>query len=703
MARFVLEEDAPTTGGRYVMEEAPAPSTMRERQGQALPQTWADPAFGGRKAVLREDLGGYVLPDAAGGFNLVTRTPEGQIGFQPVQAGPDQQAVAREAAAGIPAGARGLMTALQGPTFGFLDELAGVPGGIRSAVAGEGFRPGYEQARDVYRAAVEQQRGEFPITSAVTAGMTAAPLVAAVPAALPRIATATLGQRMAAAAIPAAGLGALTGAGESTEQTPGGIAGDVALYALGSAALGGAMVPVAATVGAAGKRIAGAVSETKAAEFARQKVAEALGRDVRGRVAEAGGTTAAIEQAKARLGKLGPEAAVADVGGENTRRLLDTLATLPGKAKQAVEREIRVRQGGRGVLLAVEAEKALGASGRRYVDSIQGFDIARQEAARPYYDALRNVTVQADDEIAELLQRAAPYHGQTNKLAQTLGITPANLSRIRPGDSLPFATLDNLKQTLWDAGQEAKRQGKNKLGAAIDDLRVTLTSKMDDVSPQFQGQPLSKLARDAWAGPSQSMAAAEAGRAALREDAMTIADLTRGFSQSEMEAFRIGAAQSIRDKAGRQAGQTELLNFWKNPATSDKLREIFGGNYRAFSAALMRENVKKGLERVGRGSQTAERMAGMGDLDVAAVQDAAQVARNIFAPTPGGLMQAGLQGLARVQTPESVRNEMSRILLMKGPQAAQELNALQQIAEQVNRERMRRAAMGGAFTGLMLP
>lgn len=106
-------------------------------------------------------------------------------------------------------------------------------------------------------------------------------------------------------------------------------------------------------------------------------------------------------------------------------------------------------------------------------------------------------------------------------------------------------------------------------------------------------------------------------------DVMDINQAVRGFTQSETDAFRIGALQSLREKTGTESGQTSLLKMWKEPATQGRLREVFGNDYRTFASAVAKEARLKGLESTGRGSQTAARLAGTADLDVAPLSQAA--------------------------------------------------------------------------------
>lgn len=631
----------------------------------------------------------------------------------------------KERGRALPSGVQGGMTAIQGPLFGFADELAGaVSAGGQLLTGDTNIRDNYLATRDMYRGANDAAREQNPILMGVTGAMASAPLIvisggsSAVPAATATTARVGMGANMVRAGTTGLGYGGLTGAGESKADTLPGVLKDTAKGAAISGGLGAASVPVARGIGSAAGNIASRYSSTSADDYAQQKIAEALARDARGRVAQglppAAMTQAearlwhqdpasAITQAEARLRKLGPDAAVVDAGGQNTRDLLDVLATAPGRTKDATERFIRLRQAGRGGRIADDAANALGTQGRAYVGSIEAFDQARQAAAKPYYDQLQNVMVNVDDDLYSLIRRSGSYHGEAEKLAKISGIDGADFANIQPGGAVPLKMLDTLKQTLYDAADAAKNNRNRKLGAAIDDLRVSLIGKLDDVSPKDPqtGASVYKLARDAWSGPSSSITAAEAGRRAMKEDAISLAELTRGMSQSELEAFRIGATQAIREQAGTQGGQTKLLNMWRDSSTSGKLREIFGNNYRQFAAAVAKEGKKKGVESVGRGSQTAPRLMAADDLDVSAVTDAVAAAGSAAKGNLPGLLSFAPNMLRRLQTPEPVRDRMGQILLSQGANGRNSLEALRQSAEQVAQERARRAAMAGAFSGVL--
>jgi hypothetical protein len=186
-----------------------------------------------------------------------------------------------------------------------------------------------------------------------------------------------------------------------------------------------------------------------------------------------------------------------------------------------------------------------------------------------------------------------------------------------------------------------------------------------------------------------------------RADAFDVAAGLKGMSQSEIEAFRIGALQALREKSGTQSGQTSLLKMWMEPSTRDRLKAIFGKDYRTFSAEVAKEARLKGLETVGRGSQTASRMYGAGDLDVAPILDTATIATSAARGSPTGVLTGVSNLWNRVRTPESVRDAMGRILLSQGQEGASNLNSMSGLLGRINAEHAAMAERSGAFYGLL--
>lgn len=595
---------------------------------------------------------------------------------------------------GVPVGSsvQGAINALQGPTFGFLDELAG-------AVAAPFGK--YKDVRDYVRGATEQFRNEYPITAATTSAMTAAP-------------TMMMGGGAASTAPVVAGIlpkaiqagrvggiqGAVSGAGESTSKDISGIALDTAKGGASGAALGGGSQGILSGGGAVVGNVAQRILPQVTQNAATAKLAEALMRGApEGSVfTQPGALSTPAGRTSARIERFGPEATIADVSGQAPKQLLDILATLPGKSKDAVEKLIRERQAGRSGRIMTAADDALGTQGKTYASTLEALDTAKKTQSKPFYDQIENLSVRVDPELNKLLQAAEKAHGGAETLARIRQEAPIDLSLIKTGDDVAFNALDKVKQSLYDLGQSAKQSGNRTLGAAYDDLRIKITSKMDDLSPKDAGGSIYKQARNAYAGPAQLSDAVTAGRGAMKTDAIGVAELTKGMTTSELEAFRVGTLQSLRDKVGTEAGQTSLLKMWKEPATSDKLKEIFGNDYRKFSVEVAKEARLKALESTGRNSPTAQRLYAAGDLDNQALLDAVQATKSGLAGDFAGL--AGSVGKAwnRVAMPEATRNKLAEMLMSKGPEAQSNLQNVDQLIRALNANAARSAAITGGIS-----
>jgi hypothetical protein len=250
--------------------------------------------------------------------------------------------------------------------------------------------------------------------------------------------------------------------------------------------------------------------------------------------------------------------------------------------------------------------------------------------------------------------------------------------------------LDNVKRGLDDLVEKATTpDGRlTSQGYAYNQLRTALLSKLDDMTTDPRtGASVYRNAREAFSRPSSLMDAANAGRRAVTSDEATIQSMVGGLDAAQTQAFRIGAFEALRAKLGTQGGQTQILNMWKEPTTREKLKVIFGDerSFREFASAAAREGVMKRVQSVGTGSQTAARQAGMGDIDNSALTDAASLLTNAKAGNVLGVVGTARNAWGRVATPQPVRDEMGRLLMMRGPQAQQELAQLAPLVNQINR------------------
>ena len=615
---------------------------------------------------------------------------------------------------------RGVMTALQGPTFGFLDELAGaVTAPFTAMQQNIPLGQAYRQGRDIVRGQTESFEAERPFTAAglqiAASGpmallkaptaigravmptiTSAAPSIAPTVQAAGRYLTAApatgqvmgLGQRAAQAGASGAGYGFVSGLGASTADNPLDVLSDAATSAVFGGGLGATSQPAMSVLGAGGRQVMARVSPTAAGTYAQQKVAESLIRDVPQDL-----SSSALTMAQRRLTKLGPEARIADVGGKSTRNLLDVQATLPGTTTEAAERAIRERQATRAVRLRTAADETLGTGGAQFLQKIDDFSNQRFIESRPYYAAIDKATAKVDDAIADVLNRSQAVQRDAELLLKTKTGQTIDLSQLQPGQTVPMNVLDSLKQSLYDAATNLRKSGNAAQANAYDDVRLKLIGELEKQSPKIGGQSAYTMAMKTWAGPSQMMDAAETGRMVMRGDILDVQQATKGLSPSEIDAFRIGALQALRQQTGTEAGQTSLLKMWKEPATQDRLKVAFGNDYKAFAAAVAKEARLKSLESTGRGSQSAARLAGMADLDVAPLTQAAGAVGSGNLPA---IVTAAANLARQTQTPEAVRNEIGRILLSRDPR---ELQKLSEIVRQVNASRSRAAGVAGFGAG----
>lgn len=605
-----------------------------------------------------------------------------------------QVSEAEQTGAQLPKALRLGMTALQGPTFNFADEIFGALAAPITAKPGESFAEAYQRNRDIYRSGVERYKEEQPIGSAVAQTTASLPLgmlnigksVAPSITGIPR------------AAISGGVYGSVGGAGEAGSMS------DIPAEALESGLLGTAtggatetaMKMVRPVTGAVKSRVASALPDklteyfnTSSADLARRRVAQAMLRD-----------GMSVDQVQARLTKLGDDAVLADAAKNNLRDLLDTMATLPGQTKNMTEQLIRQRQIKRGERLTEAAEQQLSPTGQRLADTVENLIIERNVKSTPFYDQIKTMTATVDDDLKSILGAARKLGAfkQADMIA-TAERKPFSLGKIESGANLPMADLDLVKRGLdqvLKSSAAVDQKGKyTPFGQSLIELKNNLIKKLDDATIDKQtGQSVYAQARSAFAGPSQLIDAAEFGRTILSKDADFIRGSIKNFTESELDAFRVGAFEGLRSLAGTQSGQTRLLNMWKERATQEKLKEIFPSerSYREFLTTVLGESRKKGIESVGRGSQTAGREARMEDVGVETLRDLGALAGATKTMDLQSLIGMIQSGMARTSVPESVRNEIGRVLMSRDPEALREV--LRQMQAQQRGQSVRSGLIG---------
>jgi hypothetical protein len=601
-------------------------------------------------------------------------------------------------------GTRLAMTALQGPTFNFADELAGVVQAPFIRQQGESLGDAYTRGRDVYRSGVESYQQEMPIGSAVAQGAASLPL-----------GMLSLGRSIAPQAGPvvrsigAGGLfGAVAGAGEA--KTPEEIAQQALTSGATSAVLGGttegvmkAVRPVAGVVKTqAGRMIPESLRELtggSSVDLARRRVAQAMLRD-----------GATPDQVTARMAKLGDDAILAESAGYNTRDLLDTMATLPGRTKNYTEDLIRTRQAQRGGRIADAAQQQLSPTGARLADSVESLIAKRDADATPLYNQLKTVTVTLDDDLKQILDASKKLGAFARAEKISTGLRePFSLQNFQKQTDVAMTDLDKVKRGIDDiisSKSATNDRGEiNEFGRSVVKLKQDLLKRLDDatVDPDT-GVSLYKGARNAYAGPSALITAAELGRTVLNKPAATIRTLVKDMSDSELESFRVGAYEGLRDLAGTQSGQTRLLNMWKEPATQERLKEIFPSEraFRVFASDVAAESRKKEIQSVGRGSQTAGREARMEDVGLENLKDTANLAAAAKTMDVGSLINMLSSNMKRTSVPQPVRDEIGRILMSRAT-SGDEVRILRGVIDKMKKDQEAQAMTSGIIGSQLAP
>ena len=616
----------------------------------------------------------------------------------------------------MPSPLKGMLSTANAASLGLGGQLYSAGSGAIEAAKGGEFSKGYQESRDLIKSIEKSYKDEYPNLSIGT--QLAASLPATIYNPLPlkssKIALSG-GQKLAQlvgntgrVAATGAIYGGVSGAGNSDAYDIGGILADAQNAAATGSVMGSVSYPVALGIGGVGRNIyqRTPMGKASAANYADLKVAEALMRDAEGKTFRSQNPSAVINNAgnaaSTRMGKLPQGAPLANASGSNLLDLTDIAAITGGATKQAVSRkqhELRAKEAGR---MTSSAAKALGTGRPDYNETLEGFTQAAKIKAAPYYTQLQGVNLQIDDDLRGILARSEPYFSKSNLRAKIDNVGGATLKdALNPAaTNIPLSRLDVLKQTLYDVEESAKRSGELGLSRSVSKLRNELTNKLDDLSPKTQqGDSVYKLARDAYGGEMQLKNAVENGRLIFRKDAMNIRDSLKTMSQSEKDAFRLGVYQAIVDKTGRQSGRTELMDLYKDSVIADRLKAVFGKDYRKFASKLAAEFELRKFQKVAGGSQTATRQQGLNDLELSPLRDASEGAAALARGNVTGSMNPLTRLWQGMAVPESVRTNIGKTLLLEGAPAQAKLQSLNDLVQYINQQKQVNAMRFGSTFG----
>jgi len=640
-------------------------------------------------------------------------------------------AAARERGANLPSFVQGAMTFGQGATFNMLDELAGAAAlgqlGQSYAMGGTDVAPtraDYTAPRDMIRggtAAFAEQNPKTALGLEMAGGLATLPISMG-------SSVAPIGANIAARSgryiAPIAAQSAVSAAGASEATDPTQFAMDI-LYGTGvGTATGGATGLGIKGGGSLIRRVTPSMKRNFELQPARERLAQLLQRDAYSRMPpdtlakqdriaeiqrqlktlrgptqlkaqlqeELTALTSGVEAdptkvAAARLqrprgGGLGPEAPIAATGSA-TRSELALLRNQPGSTEGMIERGTKPLINKRGDRLIEASDQLLDAEGIPFRATVRQYTEQAKAKSAPYYNQLQDLDFLVDVKLAEILNRARKAYNEAEELALVSGMPEKlNLNELRPGDRVPFGVLDTLKRALYDIEESAKGEfGKaTEKSRAYTGLRRELTEKLDQISPKDdQGRSIYQLARENFSSETQIAEGMKRGRDVMTEDIEELSEIIDDMEPAQLQAFRLGAAQALRDQSGTPAGQAKLMNLQKSPAMQKRLKLVFGNNFRKFQATVLRETELQKTARAGEGSQTFR--LGAGEQDQNALAKALQVAQLAQGDVLSGAAAVVAKDKGK-KLDERQRQQLAELLLLKGKPAQDELRNVRLYLEQ---------------------
>lgn len=353
-----------------------------------------------------------------------------------------------------------------------------------------------------------------------------------------------------------------------------------------------------------------------------QKVLKRMGQD------EAGGgptATQAIDLIN-EASSAGKPMALADVGGENVQALAGNVARQPGESRNVARGFLEGRDAGAGPRLQADLDRYV-QGGPGMHQTTQAMLEARSEAGRPIWNEVREMQGVWSPRLNEFIQdpslRAGMARGyeieRLESLAEGRPFNPTQMGvdldaqgniQMVAAPNMRVLHMGKMGLDAMIADERNEITGRlSQRGVALDRVRRAYVQEIDDLDRSGTYRD----ARAMWEGPSSSMDAMRAGRAAFTSSPEEIAHEIGAMTPANQEFYRLGVADSIRErlmKTGFSGDDAKAII--KNPWMREQLRPIFRseGDFDAFVTSVTREGqMFRTREGALGGSQTAKRFA----------------------------------------------------------------------------------------------
>jgi hypothetical protein len=409
-------------------------------------------------------------------------------------------------------------------------------------------------------------------------------------------------------------------------------------------------------------------------------------------IARSGGTG----QARAKLGDLGQGAFLADTS-KGATRLANLGAILPGEAgeKYAGAFGQRNRETGQRMLGAMGDQ----ANVPSVYDAQKFLQAYKTQTGSELYDpVLRSGKFNVSPEMEELLN--VPAIRKT--MDQIIADAEENGVKLGAAEAAHM-----VKRMLNKNTQAAFQSGRAVNQSFVDEIGSKWERALWDANPGIKAadEAYSKVASlynkrtgEGWLKRGSDFMKSGQGDAAVNVSPAALAADLPGADLRQIQAFRVGSSNVMRDAATSGPESTRRLAkaISDNQIMQQKLAEIYGPD--AAEQLIKRSNAERAFadtqNKVLQGSQTAERLAAMAD-------DAALSIPQGGATTPASILQMIATGYQKARQPsEAVRSRLADLLANPNAQMnAETLSLIDAILKQQGAARPVNAGISGAAGG----
>ena len=234
--------------------------------------------------------------------------------------------------------------------------------------------------------------------------------------------------------------------------------------------------------------------------------------------------------------------------------------------------------------------------------------------------------------------------------------------------------LDAAKQGLDDMLEKYRDPTTGKLnldsqGRAINNLRASFVNNLDTLNPDYAA------ARQAYAGPSQSLDAMNMGKRALSNDPEVNAKIVSNLSPGDKQFYLQGVTRALQDKiSSAQDGADVTRRIFGNDLIRNKIAAAFDdpAAFAKFQQQMEAENqFAQTRNAVLKGSQTARRLAGQADMSA----PLADAGRQLVSGNLGAAAGSALKGAANylLQPSQAQSAALGNLLFTPGEAGATQL------------------------------